>query len=63
MLYFDKIDNSEGIDVNKASSSRECIICNSWYFLDKSFRFHPTICNCCCHDSLMMSVNLKTLLL
>ena len=27
MLYFDKIDNSEEIDVNKTSASTECDIC------------------------------------
>ena len=27
MLYFDRIDVSEGIDVNKTSASRECDIC------------------------------------
>ena len=30
MLYCDRIDVSEGIDVNK--SSKECIICCCWYF-------------------------------
>ena len=28
MLYFDRIDISEGADVNKASPSRECDICH-----------------------------------
>ena len=28
MLYFDRIDVSEGIDVNKASASKECDICH-----------------------------------
>ena len=27
MLYFDRIDVSEGTDVNKASASKECDIC------------------------------------
>ena len=26
MLYFDRIDVSEGIDVNKTSASKECVI-------------------------------------
>ena len=33
MLYFDKIDVSEGIDVNKASVLKKCHICHYWYFL------------------------------
>ena len=32
MLYFDRIDVSEGIDVNKISVSRECDIFHYWYF-------------------------------
>ena len=28
MLYFDKIDVSEEIDVNKTSASKECDICH-----------------------------------
>ena len=28
MLYFDRIDVSEGIDVNKISESKECNICH-----------------------------------
>ena len=28
MLYFNRIDVSEGIDVNKTSASKECNICH-----------------------------------
>ena len=28
MLYFDRIDVSEGIDFNKTTSSKECDICH-----------------------------------
>ena len=28
MLYFDRIDASEGVDVNKTSASKECDICH-----------------------------------
>ena len=27
MLYYDKIDVSEGTDVNKTSASKECVVC------------------------------------
>ena len=27
MLYYDRIDVSEGIDVNKARESKECDVC------------------------------------
>ena len=32
MLHFDRIDVSEGIDVNKTSASKECDICHYWFF-------------------------------
>ena len=32
MIYYDRINVSEGIDVNKTSKSRGCNICNYWYF-------------------------------
>ena len=32
MLYYDRIDVSEGIDVNKTNESKECDICHCWYF-------------------------------
>ena len=35
MLYYDRIHISEGIDVNKTSASKDCVICHYWYFLYK----------------------------
>ena len=32
MLYYDRIDVSEGIDVNKLRKSKERDICHYWYF-------------------------------
>ena len=57
MLYFDRIDVSEGIDVNKCAS-KESDICHYWYFLNYSFMFQPNVSNRC-HDLLMMSINLS----
>ena len=37
MPYFDRIDVSEELDVNKTSASKECYICHYWYFLNKDF--------------------------
>ena len=37
MLYFDRIDVSEEIDVNKTSASKECDICHYWYLLNTGF--------------------------
>ena len=41
MLYFNRIDFSEGTDVNKTSASKECDICHYWYFLNKGCMFQP----------------------
>ena len=35
MLYYDRINVSEGIDVNKTYKSKDCDICHYWYFLVK----------------------------
>ena len=61
MLYYDRFDVSQGIDVNKTSESKECDICHYWYFLEKGFNFQPHVCNGC-HDVLMMSMNLRIFL-
>ena len=58
ILYYDRIDISEGIDVNKTRESKECNICDYWYFPDKGFKFHPDVCNGC-HNVLMMSMDLS----
>ena len=58
MLYFDKINISEGMYVNKTSASKECDICHYCYFLNKGFKIQPNVCNRY-HDLLMMSMNLS----
>ena len=49
MLYFDRIDASEGTDVNKTGKSKGCDICHYQYFLSKGFEFQLYVCNKC-HD-------------
>ena len=61
MLYFNRIDVTKRIDVNKTSASKECNICHYWYFSNCSFKFHPNVCNRW-HYLLMMSMNLTILL-
>ena len=58
MIYYDRIDVSERIDVNKTSESEERDICHYRYFLNKEFKFQPNSCNGF-HDLLMMSMNLS----
>ena len=57
MIYYNRIDMSEGTDVNKTSESKEWDICHYWHFLDKGFKFQTYVCNGC-HDLLMMPANL-----
>ena len=60
MLYFDRIDVSEVIDVNKTKRIKKCNICGNWYILNKGFKFQQNICYRC-HDLLMMSMNLHNI--
>ena len=39
MLRYQKIDVSEGIDLNKTSTSKECKLCHYWFFKDSGFKF------------------------
>ena len=53
MLQYEKIDISEGIDVNKTST-------NYWFFKDVGFKFEDHICNGC-HDLLTIAYSLKNM--
>ena len=59
-MYYDRIDVSEGIDVNKTSELKECDIYHYWYFLNYSFKFQANVCNRC-HDLLMVSMNVRNI--
>ena len=58
MIYFDRINVFEGIDINKASASKKCNICYYCYFSNKVFKFQLNVCNRC-QDLLIMSMNLN----
>ena len=60
MLQYEKIDVSEGIDVNKTSASKECELCHYWFFKDIGFKFEEHVCNGC-HDLLTMAHSLKNI--
>ena len=47
MLEYDRIGISEGIDVNKTNTSKECDICHYWYFKDIGFKYEPYLCSVC----------------
>ena len=47
MLEYNRVDISEGIEVNKTILSKECEICHYWYFKDIGFKYETYICNGC----------------
>ena len=60
MLWYQKIDVSEGIDINKTNASKECELCHYWFFKDIGFKFEEHVCNKC-HDLLTMAYSLKNI--
>ena len=57
MLYFDRIDISEEIDLAKSNSSKKCIFLTIFFF-NHRFEFEDFICNGC-HDLSTLSVNIS----
>ena len=55
MLYYDRINMSEGIDPTKSNKGRECIIFHHFFFSHR-FKFQDYVCNGC-YDLAMLSVN------
>ena len=62
MLEYDRINSSEGIDVNKTNLAKECDICHYWYFKGIAFKYESYLCNSC-HDLMQKAVSLMMLLL
>ena len=58
MMQYNKINVSEGIDVNKTSASKEWELCHYWFFKDIRFEFEEHIRNKC-HDLLTIAHSLK----
>ena len=56
MLEYDRIDISDGIDVNKTNVSKECDISHYWYCLDRNFNYEPYLCNGF-HDLMQKTMN------
>ena len=60
MLQHKRIDISEGIDSNKTSASKECMLCRYRYFENIGFKFESNVCNKY-HGVLMTSYKLKNI--
>ena len=58
MLLYQKIDISEGIDINKANASKECEVCHYCFFKNTRFKFQEPVSNKC-HDLLTIAYSLK----
>ena len=56
MLEYNRIDISEGIDVNKTSLLKEYDFCHYWYFKNIGFKYEPYLCNGC-HDLMQKAVS------
>ena len=60
MPEYDRINISEGINVNKTSSAKECDICHYWYFKDIGFKYEPYLCNGC-HDLMQKTMSFNNI--
>ena len=46
MLEYERIDISEGIDVDMTNKSKEYMFCHYWYFLD-NLKYRSYLCDGC----------------
>ena len=60
MLEYDRIDISEGIDVDKTNKSKKRMLCHNWYFLHKNFSYGPDLCGGC-YNIMQKSINFKNI--
>ena len=60
MLKYDKIDITEGIDVDKTNKSRECMFCHYWYYVNKNFSYGPFTCDGC-YNIVQKSTDIKNI--
>ena len=59
MLYYDRIDISEGIDLAKSKHSKKCMICH-YCFFQHGFSIEDYVHHGC-HDLTMLSVNISNI--
>ena len=60
MLEYERIDISDGIDVDMSDKSKECTLCHYWYFLNKNFKYGPYLCDGC-YDIVQRSTDFKNI--
>ena len=57
MLYYNRIDISQGTDLAKSNKSKECIICD-YCFFNHWYEFQDSVSNGC-HDLTMLCLNIS----
>ena len=62
MLEYERIDISEGIDVNKTNLLKKCDICHYWYFKDIGYKYEPYLCNGC-HDLMQKAISVDNVVI
>ena len=60
-MYCDRIDISEGIDLDESNNSKECMIFH-YRFFNRGFKFQNPICNGC-HDLTILSANISNIVI
>ena len=60
MLEYERINNLEGMDVDKTNKSKECMLCYYWYFVHKNFSYGPYLCDGC-HNMTEKSIDSKNI--
>ena len=60
ILEYERIDISGGIDVKKTNLSRECDVCQCWYFKGISFKYKPYLCKGC-HDLMQKAMGFNNI--
>ena len=56
MQEYDRVDISEGTDVNKTNLSKKCDIRHYWYFRYIGFKYEKYLCNGC-HDLMQKAMS------
>ena len=56
MLEYERVDISEGIDVNKINLSKKWDISHYWYLKNIGFKYEPYLCNAC-HDLMQKAMS------
>ena len=61
MLEYDRINLSEGIDVNRCEDTlRKCGLCQYYYFINKNFNYQRYLCDGC-HDMSVKALSMQHL--